>query len=158
MNARPKEVTVLGRETIDQVWDEIQPLLKMHFAEIAHFPDIPLAPNTLMYRVLEDKGALRIFTARNSGKLIGYAIFLVNHSMHYSGSLQAHQDILFVDPAYRGSTVGYRLIRHCDAALSSEGVQIVFHHVKRAHPRLARLVCKLGYDLMDLTYVKRLDA
>jgi GNAT superfamily N-acetyltransferase len=149
-------MTTMQRETMDQVLGEIEPLLQMHFAEIAHFQDIPLDPDIGFYRRAEVAGGLRIFTARSDGVLIGYAIFFVRQSAHYRGSRQAMQDILFVAPEKRGSTVGPRLITYCDNALRDEGVQVVYHHVKAAHD-FSSLLKRLGYQLVDHIYARRLD-
>jgi GNAT superfamily N-acetyltransferase len=149
-------MTVLQRETMDQVLGEIEPLLQMHFAEIAHYQDIPLDPDMGIYRAIEKDGGLRIFTARSEGVLVGYAIFFVRHALHYRGSRQGVQDILFVAPDKRGSTIGPRLISYCDNALRDEGVQVVYHHVKAAHD-FSSLLKRLGYQLVDHIYARRLD-
>lgn len=135
---------------------EIAPLLVAHFTEIAHFSDIELNPDYSLYLAMEDGGGLRVYTARRSdGELIGYAIFFVRRNPHYRTSLQAVQDILFVRPDQRGVT-GARLIMYADAELKREGVQAVMHHVKAAH-NFGPLLERLGYQLVDLIYAKRLD-
>lgn len=149
-------MTVMARETMAQVLGEIEPLLQMHFAEIAHYQDIPLDPDMDLYRGVEKAGGLRIFTARDEGRLVGYGVFFVRRAAHYRSSLQAVQDILFVLPEKRGSTVGPRLITHCDNALRTEGVQVVYHHVKEAHD-FGSLLKRLGYQLVDHIYARRLD-
>lgn len=151
------------RESLtDAVWNEALPLLVAHWREIAHYPDIPLDPDVVAYRAAEGIGLIRFYTIRDfdpvdlSERLVGYAVFFVRPNMHYKGSLQASQDVLYVDPAHRG-TLGYRFIAWCDEQLKAEGVQVACHHAKAAHPQLGRVLAKLGYTEVDRIFVKRLD-
>lgn len=135
--------------------DEAYPLLYAHWEEIAHFKDISLEPDLDAYEKLHKAGVLRTFTARNEfDKLVGYAVFVVRANPHYRSSVQAVQDILYVDKQYRGK--GLEFIKWCDEQLKAEGVQAVYQHVKQAHnfgPALERI----GYELVDLIYARRLD-
>lgn len=163
MNAAAHIMSVYARETIADVLAEIKPLLEAHYREIAHFQDIALKPDYPRYAQAEERGTLRIFTARTSvpgamawhhKALIGYAIYFVTPSLHYSDSVQAHQDILFVHSDFRRSTVGLRLIRHADEALAGEGVQIIYQHSKAAHS-IGPVLERQGYELVDEIYAKR---
>jgi hypothetical protein len=146
------------RERAHDVFDELVPLMEKHYAEIAHYQDIPLDVDRAAYEFAEDAGNLRVFTVRDEdeGAVIGYAVYFVRHNIHYRGSLQAMQDVLFLDPAFRHGLVGAKLIAFADAALQAEGVQVVYHHVKIEH-NFGPLLERLGYQLIDLIYGKRLD-
>lgn len=156
-----------ARETLDAVWSEITPLLVKHWQEIAHYKDIALEPDWEQYLKLEELGLLRVYTAREESeeqtergenytteKLRGYAVFLVRHNPHYKSSLQANQDILFVDPEHRG--LGGQFILWCDEQLKAEGVQVVYQHVKAEH-NFGRMLERFGYKLVDLIFARRLD-
>lgn len=144
------------REKCSDVFDEALPLLHLHWKEVAHFKDIPLKPAFAFYAVLEDAGELRTFTARDSSDnaLVGYAVFHVKKSPHYSDSLHAGQDVLFIHPERRG--FGRQFIAWCDAQLQAEGVNVVYHHVKQAH-NFGPLLERLGYNLVDLIYARKLN-
>lgn len=146
----------MQRETLDdRLWAEAMPLLLQHWREIAHYPDIILNPDREAYARCEDAGMLRCFTARDDGRLVGYAVFFVRPSLHYADSIQASQDVLYVDPASRGG-LGFRFVRWCDEQLARTAVQAVYHHVKAAH-NFGPLLERQGYELVDLIYAKRLD-
>ena len=146
-------MTVFAREHPSDVIEEIKPLLCLHWEEIAHYQDIPLEPDWDWYL---RNPAVRVFTARKDGMMIGYVVYFVGPSRHYRSSIQGMQDILFVHPMYRGSTIGYRLIKFCDDQLRAEGVQVSYQHVKAAHD-FSPLLLKQGYELIDNIYGKRLD-
>lgn len=135
---------------------EIAPLLLKHYEEIAHFKDIALSPDWSVYQRLWKAGDLRIFTARIDGRLVGYCCFFVRYNPHYSTSLQAVQDILFVDKAARLGLWPYKFIKWCDIQLKTEGVQVVYQHVK-AKQDFGVLLERMGYQLQDKIYSRRLD-
>jgi hypothetical protein len=157
MNAQLKLIPQFNRESSDTVINEIAPLLEAHWAEIAHYPDIPVNCNYDAYLKLEAAGILRIYTVRAHLALIGYAIFLVSPNLHYGGSLQAKQDVLYLAPAYRRGRMGWRFIVWCDEQLRAEGVQVVVQHQKIAHPALGRILERIGYQAVDTLWMRRLD-
>jgi len=147
-------VVNLQRETYKGVIEELKPLLMKHWEEIAHYKDIPLDPAYEVYQSIEDKGALRMFTARDDGgRIVGYSVFF-RGSLHYKGFNTFSQDVLFVLPEYRGR-LGYRLIRFCDEQLKAEGAQVVYHHVKLQHD-FGPLLKRMGYEPIDVIYGRRL--
>ncbi len=86
---------------------------------------------------------------------MGYQVFFLKANAHYKSSLQAVQDILFLDERIRKGFTGYRFIRYCDEKLKDEGVQVVYQHVKSKHD-FGRVLERLGYELQDLIYSRRL--
>ena len=140
----------------DSLRHEIRWLLQDHWREVGHYQDIPLCPDWTHYENAHRAGILYIFTARDSAtwNLVGYAVFFVRPNPHYKTSWQAAQDILFIHPDYRGQ--GGRFIAWCDAQLAAELVQAVYHHVKVAH-NFGPLLERMGYELVDLVYARRLD-
>lgn len=145
------------RETVDNVIGDIQPLLRKHWREIAHYPDIELDPDYPRYLAMEAAGVLRIYTARSSGRLVGYGIFSICPALHYKQSVQAVCDILFIDPEHRrGLGIAGALLSHCDSQLAAEGVQVVFQRTKARHS-FGNLLEALGYELVDLVHARRLD-
>ncbi len=141
-----------------ELFEEMLPLLTLHYKSVAHFQDIEFSPDYQTYLKLAEIGMLRIFTAREEkgNALIGYAVFFVRPNLHYKNSLQAVQDILFIHPEARG--FGKRFIEWTEDVLRAEGVQAVYHHVK-AKPDLnfSPLLERIGYTLVDLIWAKRLD-
>ena len=136
--------------------EEVEPLLEKHWREIAHDLTIPLEPRWDVYFALQQTGALSFFTARVGGKLVGYAVFFLNFNLHYGSSFQAQQDIVFIEPDFRRGTLGTRLIKYAEEQLKASGVQVVLHHVKQKH-NWGPLLERLGYSLVDLIYLKRIN-
>lgn len=158
------------REKFVDVIDEAEPLLRAHWHEIARFPDIPLDIDQRTYMLAEAAGMLRIFTARVERRadvaadravrhldLVGYAVYIVSVHPHYKGSLQAKQDVVYVEQASRGRWIGYKLLKYADAELTAEGIEVAHQHQKIAHPALGVILKRLGYEPAEVIWTKRLN-
>lgn len=145
----------LQRESFADFIDEALPLLQAHYEEVAKYKDIPLSVDVEMYLKLEEVGTLRIFTAREEGGLIGYAVYFVRYNPHYSTSLQAVQDVLFLAKGERRGLAGYKLIKYADERLAEEGVEVVYHHVKLRQD-FGPLLERLGYEPIETIWGRRL--
>jgi mannose-6-phosphate isomerase-like protein (cupin superfamily)/L-amino acid N-acyltransferase YncA len=143
-------------EPFADCWDEMKELFRGHYEEIAFYKDIELEPDEPAYVRLAEAGLLRVFTVRDAGALVGYVMFIVRWNPHYRSSLIAMQDVLYLKPEYRRGRTGITLIRVAETRLRAEGVQVVYHHVKRTN-RVGELLERLGYELVDQLYAKRLD-
>lgn len=82
-----------------------------------------LEPDHDRYFALERSGALRIYTARENGIIVGYALFVLGQHLHYKAVRVANNDIFFVDPARRGAWLGVKLLKFARDSLKAEGVQ-----------------------------------
>lgn len=137
--------------------DAARPLLRRHYEEVAAYKDIPLDPDWEMYTKAEQAGLLCAFVVRDRGVLKGYAVYFLRQNPHYKTSLQATQDVLFLDASLRGGSVSGLFIQWCDEQLAARGVQVVYHHVKFTRDFGARL-SRLGYAPIEVIWGKRLDA
>lgn len=144
------------REQVAQTAQEVKPLLERHWAVIAAYKDIALNPDWEMYLGAEAKGLLRVYTIRHEGQLVGYQVFFVRSNPHYKQSLQAVQDILWLDPEHRSPTLGVRFIDWCDEQLTREGCQLVYQHVKCKHD-FSPILKYLGYEQIETVWCRRLD-
>jgi GNAT superfamily N-acetyltransferase len=110
-----------ARETLFDVVEEVDGLLRLHYEELTLNRDrIALQPRWASYRALEAAGNFVLFTAREDGQLIGYSAFFIDQHMHYVGLTLATNDVLFLHPDYRTGRTGVRLIRFCEQELAKQ--------------------------------------
>lgn len=141
-------------ETVDDVQEEITPLLKQHYEEIALYKEhIPFDPDWDRYRALCDAGVLHIVTARDAGRLVGYYISLVLPHLHYQTTLYSHNDVLFVHPDYRGGTLAVRMFKYAEECMVEKGVTVMTIHMKVDLP-FDNMVERLGWDYGERMYFK----
>jgi GNAT superfamily N-acetyltransferase len=144
-----------AEENAHDLIEEIIPLTEEHWGEIARNKDvIKLNPNYDTYKTLQDLGMLHIVTARDEGRLIGYAITLITPNLHYSDHLFAVNDILFISKKYRGGRTGYRMFKYMEKCYRERGVSVVHIHSKLAHD-FAKLMDHLGYSEIEKVYELR---
>lgn len=145
---------VYKTEVLDECLEEMKPLLEKHWEEIAlHKDKIELNPDYESYYDIEETGSLHIVTARKLGKLIGYFISFINPHLHYKDHYFAINDILFVSPAYRNSSVGKEMFKFAEEELAKEGVSVLMMSMK-THAPFDHLCESLGYSNVERTYSK----
>jgi len=154
-------------EKWDDCYEEAKPMLEAHYIEIATDKAIkPYDPDLERYLAMEEQGMLRIFTARDrpdqeedypmnpltadqrNGRLIGYFVTFVMPGLHYQQTSMAINDIMYVEPAHRGGTVGYRLIKQAALDLKNLGADILIIHMKTDYP-FRSLLQKLDFHLTE---------
>ena len=90
------------QEFLSQVELDIQYLIELHWSEIALNQDnIKLNPDWSAYHSLEEHGKLKIFTARDGDRLVGYFVVIVGNNIHYKDHLFATNDIIYMHKDYR---------------------------------------------------------
>ena len=141
-------------ENVEENLSALKMLAKLHYKEVAPYDDIPLDVNWGRLIRLEKAGILKFYAMKDGAIILGYAMFTVGTSTEYQTSLQASLTNIFIHPQWRGR--GFRFISWCDAQLKNLGVQVVYHHVKSKND-YGVLLKRLGYDIMNIEYSKRLD-
>jgi GNAT superfamily N-acetyltransferase len=148
-----------ARETYDQVIDEIKPLLVEHWRELALYQeDIPLDPDYEIYRAMDHKGALAIYTIRYGAerRLVGYAIYFLRNHHHYRGAKWATSDIVLVAQSHRNLGAGNGLFDYVEQDLRNQNVNVIHTMTKLEHPELAFLLESRGHQKVEVNYSKRL--
>ena len=144
------------QEFLADCYQEAQHLLKMHWEEIALNKDaIKLNPDYEQYEEAEKAGMLRIFTARDGAKIVGYFALLVHRSLHYRDHMFATNDVIYLDPQYRKGLTASKMIRFAVDCLTQDGVSMVFINTK-THKPFDILLERLGFNHVENVYAKRL--
>lgn len=141
-------------ESLMAVWEEAAPLMVAHAAESPVAGAWAFDPDTVMYEALDRIGALRCYTARADGVLVGYLSFIVGAHRHHKHLRVANHDAFYVVPEHRGGT-GLSLLAHANRALAAEGVDLVVQVVDYGTP-FGAMLDRLGYELCAVAYSKRL--
>lgn len=139
------------QEFLATCWEEAQPLLSSHWAEVIGkgAPD----PDLALLQVLEQANALRLFTLRDAGALVGYAIFVVTVSTHQAGRTLALCDGIYISPAHRSYRAVRRLWRFAEGCLFEDGVREIRAN-SSVGSSLGSLLLRFGYNPVEIAHSK----
>lgn len=137
--------------------DEAAPHFEKMWGETGN-DSIPLDVNYEQYLELTRRGNLLTIEARLDGRLVGYVIFIVTYAPHHQTSLQAVQDIFYVEEGSRRSLLGagLALMVEAEEALKERGVHMIYQNVSK-HYDFSPFLKRLGYEVSQITYQKRID-
>ena len=129
---------------------DLMPIITAHYSEVTTFKDVKkLDLDHEKYHFMCQNDMLRIYTVRDDEKLIGYSSWFVMGHMHYRTCMTAISDALYIDPAYRGSTVAYTMFDLALADLRENmNVKIASFHMKVDFP-FRKLLKKFGGVLTE---------
>lgn len=127
------ELVSIQEEKWKGYFQEALPLWKEHYAEVGPDADrFPFEPDTHLYQVLEEQGALSILTMRKKGKMIGYFVGAVLPYAYSKSHLVLHEHLLFIQKKHRCLAYANELMRRVDALALARGVKkILFSFQER---------------------------
>ena len=141
-------------ENLAKVRREIEPLLMEHWNEIASNKDIiKLNPDWREYARLDELNALRIYTARKDGELMGYFVIMVSRSLHYKDHLFANNDIVFLTKPARKGLTGLKLVKFAMESLKAEGITKL-HINTKTHQPFDPIMERLGFEEIETVFSK----
>lgn len=107
-------------ESFATCWNELVALAQAHFTSLGR----AFRPARERYEGLEAEGYAFAVTARDGGRLVGFAVMYAFPSMH-DQSINARDDFFYVSPAYRGRFVWRRLLRAVEDECARRGCEEV---------------------------------
>ena len=150
--------TTIAEEPLGSAIEEIIPLLKEHWEELAlNKEDSPLDPDFTFYDALDRAGRLATFVVRKEGKMIGYALYFIRNNPHYRQHVWAACDIFWIHPSHRDGRVGLALFSAVEKGLKARGVHVMHTTHKVDHPTPGVLLKRRGHAMIEHGYSKRLN-
>lgn len=130
-------------------------LLRLAHAEIFR-ESRTIRPFRHYYQSMDNAGLLKVFTARDEGRLIGLLTFIVTASVHHKDWQDAAHNIFFVRPEFRG-WIPLALLKYAEKRLHRMGVNTIFmgDRIDVMKPR-GPMYERMGYEQIEVTYRKEL--
>jgi len=142
------------QEFLRDIKRELHDLFDLHWREIAlNQEKIALNPDWETYHALEDSGKLQVFTARQSGRLVGYVFTLQSRHLHYKDHIMAITDLIYLHPDFRRGWAASKLFRFVEKCLVADGVSMLTMGMKH-HKPFSVILERMGYSPHDVTYSK----
>jgi GNAT superfamily N-acetyltransferase len=134
-------------ELFEDIQEEVMPLLKQHWEELANHKDIrPFEPDCDSYVNLNRLGVVRICTLRD-----GYASFIVSNHLHYKSWKLAVCDVYYLHPDYRKTGEAVSMFKSIEDWLKGMGARSVAIQDKVNHSH-QKLFLNLGYTITEQLY------
>lgn len=144
------------REALMPHQEELEALTAEHWHEVAKNKHLmKLSPQVEKYRKMEEEGLLVSLFARSGEVIVGYSINILTPHLHYSDLRVAQNDVIYVHPVFRKSTLGLRLIKATEDACYDAGARFILMHAKEGTP-FAKILPRKGYGVQDIIYSKEL--
>ena len=142
----------IAHECLASVKEDIKPLIEKHWELVAlNQGAIKLNPDWEQYAKLDAAGILRVFTARESGELVGYCVLVVSRSMHYKDHIFANNDVTFVLPDHRAGATGYQLLKYAQEHCAENNISLLNVNTK-VHIPFDNLLLGMGFTLIERIY------
>lgn len=147
-------ITYQEEEFGPMLYEELHPLLEKHYEEVAVFQEhIKLNPDQEFYQMAQDTGRLHILTARDRGRLVGYTVTMVSRNPHYKDHIYAVNDVIYVDPEYRGGEVAPEMVLKLEEIMEKRDVSVMTFHMKTFKP-FESLMDMMGFEDTERVYYK----
>lgn len=147
-------------EKLRTAWDDAMPLAHAHWDEtVSDKSAMPFDLNPDAYLDLEKAGELRIFTAREEGKLVGYITYKLSPpGCHSATSRRAVCIDIFLAPAYRKGRNGINFMRFAQEKLMEEKIDLMVTSLMIDAEAASRIMIFLGHKPVEVVFTKNLRA
>lgn len=147
-------MTQFAVESWYSVKDELFDLWPIHYAEVMN--DDNYNPDIDQYQRMFDAGMMHITTARDEGKLVGYATALIQHHLHSKHIRWAMYDNYFLLPDQRKPGVFGRMMAFSEQDLRQRGVMKLYAAEPRRASRASTWFEGQAWDFSERVYTKEL--
>lgn len=150
------KTATINREHICDFVAEIEPLLRLHYAEIVGRDASEVEPDWDQYLALEQAKTFVAHVARDAqDHIVAYACFFIVPDFHRRGRRLAQNDVFFVHPRNRDGALGPRMIGWCEKDMQQRGANEIIWSA-RAGTVLEKMLPVIGYENKERPWSKTL--
>lgn len=133
---------------------ELRPLLQGQWEELGLYRDrVPLDMDWEKYERFDALEILKVTTARDAGRLVGWYVSIVTPHPHYRTTLYGFLDFYYMLAPYRTGTLGLQLFMAMEQSMKLLGVQALIAISKTVRP-IDLLFERLDWTEQGRTYMK----
>lgn len=154
MSTDVQQAVTLRPSTVTEMRAVAAALFVDHYDEVAkNKGTTPLSPDWGVYQTLENQGKLILIAAWAGETMVGYSASMVGPHPHYSTTVMAQNDVLFVAKDHRRGRVGLRLVRETERIAAAMGARRVMWHAKQGSA-LEAILPKVGYGVHEIIFAR----
>jgi GNAT superfamily N-acetyltransferase len=134
----------------------LQDLFEQHFEEVYQGANpFPPKPDIEMYGKMESVGMAFGLFAYYEEIIVGYSVCFLAPNMHSRGFLTCNNDVLFVDPLFRDTPLGLRLIKETEKKAKEKGASMIVWNTP-LNTSLVKILPRLGYNCIEAVHAKEI--
>lgn len=135
---------------------ELEDLFNSHMEEVLGL-GYEFKPDYDAYERLEEMGACIFIIAYSlDGLPIGYCSYILNPSLHFKGKVYGVQDLLYVSKGYRGSGLGFELVKHAEHLCKDGGCNLITLTSKVGSKSIRDIAIDGDYTEYETSYIKEI--
>jgi len=134
----------------------LQDLFEQHYEEVYEGRNpFPPNPDLDMYERMESVGMAFGLFAFYEEIIVGYSVNFLAPNMHSKGFVTCNNDVLFVDPLFRDTPLGIRLIKETEKYAKSQGAALMVWNTP-LNTSLVKILPRLGYNPIEAVMCKEI--
>lgn len=150
---------LIKEQNYKDFYKDIFPMFQDHWEELGEkggSTNFALDHHLMMH--LNDTGMYKCFTVEYKGKYIGYCSWVLSNGIHSASDLYATTDAVYIDKEYRDSLLGagIKLLRYSEKVLKEKYKVDIIQFSMNVNYDLTKLLTRMGYEISEVKYSKKL--
>lgn len=108
-----------------------------------------------VYGAMEDAGLAFGLWAYCDLHIVGYSINFIAPNIHSAGHISCNNDALYVDPLFRDTPLGLRLIKRTEEKAKGKGADLMCWNAP-LNTNLIKILPRLKYQAIEQVFIKEI--
>jgi GNAT superfamily N-acetyltransferase len=134
---------------------ELKDLFEQHWEEVYGKTGRKVDIDFPTYGKMENAGAAFGLFGLYDGLIVGYSVNVIAPNVHSAGHLTCNNDALYVDPLFRDTPLGIKLIKNTQSKAKELGADMMGWNSPLNSP-LRKILERLGYTPLEVVLVKEI--
>jgi GNAT superfamily N-acetyltransferase len=134
---------------------DLKDLFEQHWEEV--YGTSKRKANILLdvYGKMEEAGLAFGLFAYFDMAIVGYSICFIAPNIHCAGHISCNNDALYVDPLFRDTSLGLKLIRKTESMAKSKGADLMCWNAP-LNTNLIKILPRLKYEALEQVFIKEI--
>lgn len=135
---------------------ELGDLFEQHWDEVYNGDNpFPPKPDYEMYQQIQDVGMTFGLFAYYGDVIVGYSVNHIMPNLHSRGFFTCNNDVLYVDPLFRDSPLGLKLMKQTEKKGKEKGASLMVWNAP-FNTNLVKILPRLGYKPLEVVMCKEI--
>jgi len=142
-------------QKIIPVATNLKDLFEQHWEEVYGVTERRANIMLNIYGAMEDAGMAFGLFAYFDMQVVGYSINFISPNIHSAGRISCNNDALYVDPFFRDTPLGLRLIRKTEQRARDKGADMMVWNAP-LNTNLIKILPRMKYKAIEQVFIKEI--